>query len=259
MKSNLATQPLDGQGLPQRDTDCPGVVSGPVVGAVSSEATCPDCDAEGSEPQSEEAESELETADLELGQLESELGEMTADSMFDDPLPLDWGAILTENEHWLRTVIMARVGESAAVDEVFQEVSLAAIRQHAPIHDRSKICPWLYKLAVTQSLLYRRSMGRKKKLITRYTEKIPVVEYDQKQPEPLQWLTDQERFGHVRQAMSTLPKAQQELLMLKYVHEWSYQDMAEHLGITVAAVQARLHRARGLLREKLERMKVDCS
>ncbi len=259
MKSNVAIQQLDGQGLPIRDTECPEAASGPAVGVISPDATCPDCGAQSSEPKSDRVESDLEAAELDLQRSETEPGDRTTDSGGDKPLPPDWGVILTENEPWLRTVIAARVGEPAAVDEVFQEVSLAAIRQQAPIHDLSKICPWLYRLAITQSLLYRRTMGRKKKLITRYTEKIPVVEYDQKQPDPLEWLTDQERFGHVREAMSTLPKAQQELLMLKYVHEWSYRDMAEHLGITVSAVQAKLHRARGLLREKLEKKKVDCS
>ncbi|MDO5554610.1 MAG: RNA polymerase sigma factor [Planctomycetia bacterium] len=164
---------------------------------------------------------------------------------------IDWEAALEENATWLRTVIAARVGEAAAVDDVFQEVSLAAIRQKAPISDRTKVAPWLYRLAVLQSLLYRRTMGRKRKLINRFTEQVPVTEHDQHQMEPLQWLLARERQEKVREAMKTLPKREQELLMLKYVHEWSYKEMADKLGLSVSAVQARLHRARGLLRERL--------
>lgn len=174
-----------------------------------------------------------------------------------DVKDIDWEAALRENEHWLRTIIAARVGEAAAVEEVFQEVSLATIRQKAPLLDATKISPWLYRLAVMQSLLYRRSMGRKRKLIDRYMQKVPLEEYDQGQKDPLSWLLSEERRAGVRKAMSELPRNQQELLLLKYVHEWSYKEMADKIGTTVSAIQAKLHRARALLREKLLKMDMD--
>lgn len=172
-------------------------------------------------------------------------------------LSIDWEKALCDHEHWLRTVITARVGERGAVEEVFQEVSLAAIRQKAPIQDPTKVAPWLYRLAVTQTLLYRRSMGRKRKLIDRYSKQVPPVEHDTKYQNPLDWLIACERREMVNKGMALLPKRDQELLLLKYIHDWSYQEMAEKLGITVSAVQARLHRARALLREKLTRMDAD--
>lgn len=170
---------------------------------------------------------------------------------------IDWEAALRENENWLRTIIAARVGERAAVEEVFQEVSLATIRQKAPLQDPTKISPWLYRIAVMQSLLYRRKMGRKRRLMDRYTEKVTNAGQDSKQEEPLSWLLREERRAHVQQALAELPKNQQELLLLKYVHDWSYKMMADKIGTTVSAVQAKLHRARALLREKLNRMNID--
>lgn len=55
----------------------------------------------------------------------------------------------------------------------------------------------------------------------------------------------------VRQAMSRLPRRDAEILMLKYTEDWSYRDLAQHLGISESAVEARLHRARGRLRDEL--------
>lgn len=176
------------------------------------------------------------------------------DTVLSNDSPIDWSETLKENESWLRTIIAARVGEAAAVEEVFQEVSLAAIRQKAPIQDKTKVSPWLYRLAVTQSLLYRRTMGRKRNLINRYTEKVPLVEYDQKQVDPLNWLMYEERNQLVKKVIEQLPKKQKELLFLKYVHDWSYKEMAEKLGISISAIQSQLHRARALLRDKLNQM-----
>ena len=52
---------------------------------------------------------------------------------------------------------LCRLGEPQAIDEVMQDVSLAAVRQQAPLNDPEKVAPWLYRLAVRQTLLYRRS------------------------------------------------------------------------------------------------------
>ena len=54
---------------------------------------------------------------------------------------------------------MRELGEPQAVDEVMQEVSLAAVRQKAPINDPSKVAAWLYRLAVTQTCCIAASWG----------------------------------------------------------------------------------------------------
>jgi RNA polymerase sigma-70 factor (ECF subfamily) len=64
---------------------------------------------------------------------------------------MDWGAHLAAHERWLRKVILARTGEPQAVDEVFQQVALAALEQQAPLRDESRVAPWLHRIAVIQS------------------------------------------------------------------------------------------------------------
>ena len=69
-------------------------------------------------------------------------------------------------------MIGARLGEPQAVEDVMQELSLAAVRQRAPLSDPEKVAPWLYRLAVRQSLLYRRTQGRRRKLVDRYAQRV---------------------------------------------------------------------------------------
>ncbi|NLS94021.1 MAG: sigma-70 family RNA polymerase sigma factor [Planctomycetaceae bacterium] len=162
---------------------------------------------------------------------------------------IDWSEALVENDRWLRTVIYARVGERQAVDEIFQEVSLAAIRQQAPLQDRGKVAPWLYRTAVIQSLLYRRKAGRRRQLGARYAAEVRPAEIDPRQVDPLGWLLAEERQQLVRKALVQLCRRDREILLLKYTEDWSYRQLAEHLGISESAVQARLHRARGRMRD----------
>ncbi|WP_169979515.1 RNA polymerase sigma factor [Tautonia rosea] len=168
------------------------------------------------------------------------------------PEPLDWSAVLAEHGRWLRTVIRARLGEPQGVEEVLQEVSLAAIAQRSPVSDSSRIGAWLYGLAVRQALLYRRSQGRRRKLNARYAE-VTQADSPAGHPDPLDWLMATERDGLIRRAVDELSPKDRELLLLKYTEDWSCRQLADRLGLSESAVEARLHRARARLRTKLDR------
>jgi RNA polymerase sigma factor (sigma-70 family) len=165
--------------------------------------------------------------------------------------PIDWAAALAEHERWLRTIVLARMRNMAEAEEVLQEVSLAAVRQAAPIHDRNKVAPWLYRLAVRQCLLYRRKQGRIRKLKDNYADRVRPTEEDSRGRDPLGWLLHDERRQAVRAGLGRLTPRDAEILLLKYTEDWSYAQISAHLGITEAAVETRLHRARARLRKEL--------
>lgn len=161
---------------------------------------------------------------------------------------IDWGAALRENERWMRSAIALRVGEAAAVDEVFQEVALAAAAQKAPLRDVAKVGSWLYRLVVLQSALYRRKAGRKRKLLKRYAEEVVSSRDDSDQTEPLDWLLLKERRAMIRSALAMLAEDERKILLLKYQDELSYRQIADELHTTELAVQSKLHRARAKLK-----------
>ncbi|MDX1946398.1 MAG: RNA polymerase sigma factor [Pirellulaceae bacterium] len=174
-----------------------------------------------------------------------------------NPPPIDWQAALAEHERWLRTIVLARLREPQAADEVLQEVALAAVRQAAPLADASKVAPWLYRLAVRQALLYRRKCGRRRKLLGAFAEQAQAgCVGPGRVLDPLGWLLAEERRAQVRQALGRLPPRDAEMLLLKYTEDWNYHQIAAHLGVSHAAVEARLHRARRRLREELAALEV---
>src|SRR5581483_9631558 len=84
---------------------------------------------------------------------------------------IDWAATLAEHDRWLRAAVLARLGERQAVDEVMQEIALAAVAQRAPLQDPTRVGAWLYRLAVRQTLLYRRRHGRLRRLLGNYADR----------------------------------------------------------------------------------------
>ncbi len=169
------------------------------------------------------------------------------------PALLDWTAILATHERWLRRVVLARVQESQAVDEVMQDVALAAVAQRAPLLDPARLVGWLYRLAVRQALMYRRRAGRHRALVGRYAISQAASSEDAG-VSPLSWLVHDERRTLVQQALHRLPPRDADLLLLKYAEGWSARELAERLGVKTVAIEARLHRARGRLRAELARL-----
>lgn len=165
----------------------------------------------------------------------------------------DWDQILRENLSWLKRLLYVRLGESEAVDECLQEVGMAAVRQAAPIRDPAKVGSWLYQLAIRQALLYRRKMGRKRNLLKRYAARQVPSESDEGAADPLTWLLDRERASAVRAALAELKAEDREILLMKYAENWSYGQIADQLGISHSAVEARLHRSRQRLRREIEK------
>ncbi len=163
---------------------------------------------------------------------------------------IDWSAELSRHARWLRTVIANRLGEPQAVDEVMQEVALAAVAERAPLNDATKAGPWLYRLAVWQSLMYRRRQGRRRKLLDRFRDYTGAGE-SQQEHDPFHWVVADERRVMVRQALARLAPRDAEILLLKYSEDWTYGQLAAHLGASHAAIETRLHRARGRLRQQL--------
>jgi RNA polymerase sigma-70 factor (ECF subfamily) len=163
---------------------------------------------------------------------------------------------LLAHEGWLRKVILARTGELQAVDEVFQRVVLAAVEHGGRLADPAKLAPWLHRIAVVQSCRYRRQLGRERKAMNRLAERRLSLENGYA-ADVLSLLLSKERDEQVRRATLRLPGGDAEILLLKYGERWSYRQIAEHLGISEKAVDARLLRARARLRQELIDLGID--
>ncbi|MFO1065709.1 MAG: RNA polymerase sigma factor [Pirellulales bacterium] len=163
----------------------------------------------------------------------------------------DPAAEFSDHEPWLRTVLSSRLSSREEVDEVLQEIALAASTHSAKRGTVDRPGPWLYRVALRQVLLMRRKQGRRRKLMTGAAENLEVTEHCTKTRSPLDWILSEERGTQVQATLATLSERDRQLLLLKYIDGFSYEEIGDTLGVTAASVQSRLHRARKILRERL--------
>jgi RNA polymerase sigma-70 factor (ECF subfamily) len=146
------------------------------------------------------------------------------------------------------------LNDRQAVDEVLQEVAIAALR-HGPMRLASgEVSAWLYRVAVRQALLQRRRAARSERRLAEYARRVEVGHTGG--GDPLRWLLADEEAALVREALLRLSRADRELLLLKYTDNWSCKDLAAHLGIRLTTVETRLLRARERLRCELSNQDV---
>lgn len=162
---------------------------------------------------------------------------------------IDWERMFAEHGRWLRTVVRSRLQEPELVEDVIQEVFLAASRSHLQ-PDPDKVAPWLYRVAIKQCLQARRKLGRYRRLVDGYARQGVLPERTES-CSPLSWLMNEEQRVSIHEALNQLSDLDREILLLKHTEGWSYRDLAKYLGVTVNTVEYRLLQAKKNLRNAL--------
>jgi RNA polymerase sigma-70 factor, ECF subfamily len=144
-------------------------------------------------------------------------------------------------------------GSPSVAEEVTQEVFLTVIRDAGRFDpQRGTLLAYLYGIARNQVL---RSLERDRPYVPMQDE--PECEGSQwtAREDTLGELTRGETIESVRQAVLALPANFREVVVLCDLHEMSYVDAAAALGCALGTVRSRLHRARGMLLDKLKARK----
>jgi len=68
---------------------------------------------------------------------------------------------------------------------------------------------------------------------------------------PAETVLEQEKLELLREVMQLLPDQMRRCITLRVVHDLSYQEIADHMGIALGTVKAHIHQARKALQERL--------
>jgi RNA polymerase sigma-70 factor (ECF subfamily) len=136
-------------------------------------------------------------------------------------------------------------GNSADATELMQDVFIKAWRRIATFRGDSAFSSWLHRMAVNTMLENARTDGRRvaRVLPMDDTSLLPGAARS----------SGVELKMDMENAIASLPKGARLAFVLHDVEGYQHQEIAEQLSVSVGTVKAQLHRARRLLRERLER------
>lgn len=140
-------------------------------------------------------------------------------------------------------------GSVPLAEEVTQEVFLALVSERGRFDaNKGDLSSYLY--GMTRNRI-RRQWERDRRYVAHDLDEeggdVPTEDED-----VLTAMTRRESIEAVRQAVLTLPPVYREVVVLCELHEQSYAAAAQVVGCAVGTVRSRLHRARGLLAQKLQ-------
>jgi RNA polymerase sigma-70 factor (ECF subfamily) len=141
--------------------------------------------------------------------------------------------------------------------EALQDAFLSAYRGLAKFKRESRFSTWLYRIATNASLMklrrrreghvsYEQSQGSHDD-----AEPLAIADWS---AQPLEEVLDGETRELLDREIQHLPANEREVFVLRDIMEQSNADVAAELGLSVAAVKSRLHRARLHLRDRMNRL-----
>lgn len=157
--------------------------------------------------------------------------------------------LLTREEGGVRRVIGFYLRDHAAIDDVWQEVSLRVLRHLHTLQQPSAVRGWIYQIARNAAMDWLRRCDR---AVVRPTGELPdsiAAGDDGRQPGDS--VLSAERIAAVRKALDGLPPSQREAIRLRIEDGLDHVQIAERLGINRQAVEVRLCKGRAALRERL--------
>lgn len=136
------------------------------------------------------------------------------------------------------------VADRALAEELTQDVFVRAWEKLALFRGEAAFGTWLHRMAVNVVLNRRRTDGTRR---GRFEDTDDEAEFVSARP------TQPGDRMDLEAAIATLPPGARRVFVLHDVEGFTHEEIAEQLGITAGGSKAQLHRARMLLRERLDR------
>ena len=150
-----------------------------------------------------------------------------------------------QNAGRIYALCLRLAGDAVEATTLTQDVFVRAWTTLASFRRESAFGSWLHRLAVNVFLSQRRSAGRRESRIELWAE--PETTGASARPLEIESALDLER------AIAALPDGARTVLVLYDIEGYSHNEIAALCGIAPGTSKAQLHRARRLLRERLER------
>jgi RNA polymerase sigma-70 factor (ECF subfamily) len=153
--------------------------------------------------------------------------------------------LVLRHQKMVYSVARAMLGDAHLAEDLAQDTFLHAYRALSSYQAQGKFPAWLRVIVTRLCLNSRRD--RRWEVAWNDLSGHPAELTDGPDSRLGEW----ERRGAVRGAIDSLPPDYRDVIVLRFMEELTYDEIARHLGVPVSTVETRLHRAKKQLRQLL--------
>jgi RNA polymerase sigma-70 factor (ECF subfamily) len=163
-------------------------------------------------------------------------------------------ALIEKYKDPVYNVAYRMLGNSTEAEDVAQESFVRAYTQLRTYKDTHRFSTWLLSIASHLSI----DQLRRRRFLALPLENVPFLEWiADLGAGPEQAAVQGETSDEMQKLLQQLPPKYRAVLVLRYWHDLSYEEIASALQLTPALVKARLHRARELVARRMRADGVD--
>jgi RNA polymerase sigma-70 factor, ECF subfamily len=151
------------------------------------------------------------------------------------------------------------LGDSAEASDLVQEIFLKVFRNIGGFKGEAALKTWVFRIAFSEILNRLRWWKRRHRFATVSLDE-PANDFGgssrmiaASSPTPEQALQSKEEEGAIQQALGKLSREHRSIIVLRDIEGFSYNEIADVLGVSVGTVKSRLARARADLKKSLIR------
>jgi RNA polymerase sigma-70 factor (ECF subfamily) len=131
-------------------------------------------------------------------------------------------------------------GSAQDAEDILQETFLRLWRHRQSIQTEGEVYPWLKRVALNLAI----DQGKRRKREQKYT---------QNEMRPKAELNSSDlREKIVQLALNSLDEDKRSIFLMRVIGDYSYQEIAQQLGLSMGTVMSRLHRARKELHDHVK-------
>lgn len=135
--------------------------------------------------------------------------------------------------------------------DLAQEVFIHIYKVLGKYDQERKFFSWMYKVATNVCYnALRRGKNEQAVSLDKVIEIMPMIGRSEAQPE--EYYERRETQESVRQAVAELPEKYRVPLVLRYLEEMTYKEIAEYMDLPVTTIETRLYRGKAMLQKRLE-------
>jgi RNA polymerase sigma-70 factor, ECF subfamily len=167
-----------------------------------------------------------------------------------------FGVIMQRHNQRLYRIARSVLRNSVEAEDAVQEAYVAAFSNLATYRGESPLIAWLSRIVMNEAL----GRLRRKPRLSDFAplEAVPEAEIIQfpsstQQDDPERIMAQRQILQLVENATDALPEVYRMVFVIRVIEGMSVEETADLLGIKAETVKTRLHRARHLVREQLNK------
>ena len=147
---------------------------------------------------------------------------------------------IEEHKGVILKVVRANAADRDDQDDLFQEIAFQVWSSIPSFQERAKVSTWIYKVALNTTMVWHRAQKKHRHM----REPLYLVnEKPHSSEEPSTSMESREKLDWLHEEIRKLPNVERSLALL-YLDEFSYQEIADILGISISNVGVKLSRLR---------------